>query len=128
MQVFVVLTMSTPPVFSWATGSSCSSHEAKCVGQVQKNLFYSALSLLALATASQESSLDLLPQPSQSDEPPISQPIILGDKEENTFEIVILTFVLAIAAVIAIAYISPRSVKFGIGTLCTVVYIYNCLL
>ncbi|XP_021828945.1 uncharacterized protein LOC110769302 [Prunus avium] len=31
----VLLTLSTPPVLSWATGT-CSASEAECIGQVQK--------------------------------------------------------------------------------------------
>ncbi|CAB4284681.1 unnamed protein product [Prunus armeniaca] len=77
----VLLTLSTPPVLSWATGT-CSASEAECIGQVQKILFYTSLPLIAVGVSAhlastltfldellkQKKSEPLLPSSSESDE------------------------------------------------------------
>ncbi|XP_021803272.1 protein NRT1/ PTR FAMILY 5.6-like [Prunus avium] len=77
----VLLTLSTPPVLSWATGT-CSASEAECIGQVQKILFYTSLPLIAVGVSAhlastltfidellkQRKSEPLLPSSSESDQ------------------------------------------------------------
>ncbi|KAM0991434.1 hypothetical protein ACFX2I_009820 [Malus domestica] len=55
MQGFGLLTMSTPPVLAVVTGS-CSSFVPQCIGPVHKNLFYTALLLLAFGESTHLSS------------------------------------------------------------------------
>lgn len=46
-----LVTMSTPPVLARVVGT-CNKYEPKCIGRVQRSLFYTGLTLLAIGMAS----------------------------------------------------------------------------
>ncbi|PQP96011.1 protein NRT1/ PTR FAMILY 5.5-like [Prunus yedoensis var. nudiflora] len=123
----VLLAMSTPPVLAGATGT-CSAYKAECIGQVQKVLFYTSLPLIAVGVSAYLGSAltfidELLPQTNPEQlPPPESEQLPPPPEPENEwfFGVISMIFFPG-AALLAIGYINPWSIKFGIGAICTVV-------
>ncbi|XP_062095283.1 protein NRT1/ PTR FAMILY 5.5-like [Humulus lupulus] len=112
------LTMSTPPVLSDATGT-CSAYKPECIGEGQKVLFYTALALIVMGMAGHLTSLASL----------MTEHMTLtyqtGEVDATQFWSfffgVFGVVIVPIATVIAIPYIKPWSLRFGIPAICTVV-------
>ncbi|KAI3474189.1 hypothetical protein Pfo_028977 [Paulownia fortunei] len=108
--------MSTPPVLAHTMGT-CSEYKPECIGQGQKVLFYTALPLIAFGMSGHLTSWNSFMAEQFSGEE--------DDLDENTFwrfffsvlAVIITTFV----AVLAIPYIKPWSLRFGIPAICTLV-------
>ncbi|XP_011094986.1 protein NRT1/ PTR FAMILY 5.5 isoform X2 [Sesamum indicum] len=110
------LTMSTPPVLSNAMGT-CSEYKPECIGQGQKVLFYTALPLIAFGMAGHLTSWNsfIAEQFSGEEE----------DLDHNTFWrfffSIFAVIITTIVAVLALPYIKPWSLRFGIPAICTLV-------
>lgn len=52
LQGFGLLAISTPPVMSKITKTSCSQYGPECIGEVEKKVFYTALAVLVLGRSS----------------------------------------------------------------------------
>ncbi|XP_022841941.1 protein NRT1/ PTR FAMILY 5.5-like isoform X2 [Olea europaea var. sylvestris] len=107
------LSMSTPPVLASSTGT-CKDYEPKCIGDTQKALFYTALALLAVGISGHLVSLKpfLKEQRMNSDDDGSCKAFfrILG---------MITVAIVAIIGAIALPYIKPWSIRFGIPAICT---------
>ncbi|KAG8377009.1 hypothetical protein BUALT_Bualt09G0123600 [Buddleja alternifolia] len=111
-----LLTMSTPPVLANAMGT-CSDYKTECIGNGQKILFYTAMPLIAFGMAGHMTSWNSFMAEQLYEEQ--------DDLDENTFwrffysilAVIIITFV----AVLALPYIRPWSLRFGIPAICTLV-------
>ncbi|KAL2533843.1 Protein NRT1/PTR FAMILY 5.5 [Abeliophyllum distichum] len=111
----VFLSMSTPPVLASSTGT-CKDYKPECIGDTQKALFYTALALLAVGIAGHRVSLKpfLEEQKSKSDD---------NDDKKVICQILCM-FIVAFFPVIggiALPYIKPWSIRFGVPAICTVV-------
>ena len=114
------LAMSTPPVLSNAAGN-CGEYKPHCVGDAQKILFYTALALIAIGISGHVTSLEsfvnnqINNQTSDRDdlEKPKTTPLQLA----GSFGVILFPIV----GCIALPYIKPWSVRFGIPAICTVV-------
>ncbi|KAF8397326.1 hypothetical protein HHK36_016239 [Tetracentron sinense] len=115
------LAMSTPPILSKATGT-CSAYEAACIGHVQAILFYAALALIAVGLSGHVTSLGAFFT---------GQMAIQKEEDEDALErrtrtpcICLGVFAVVLVPIIggiALPYIKPWSVRFGIPAICSVV-------
>ena len=112
------LAMSTPPFLSNAAGN-CGAYKPECLGDAQKVLFYTALALIAIGISGHITSLDSFLE-QQKGKP-------TGDQDnkdcENPCQIMgaMVVIIVPVVGCIALPYIKPWSVKFGIPAICTVV-------
>uniref|UniRef100_A0A2N9GXM9 Major facilitator superfamily (MFS) profile domain-containing protein n=1 Tax=Fagus sylvatica TaxID=28930 RepID=A0A2N9GXM9_FAGSY len=107
------LAMSTPPVLSNAAGN-CGEYKPECIGDAQKVLFYTALALIAIGVSGHITSLgSFLNCQKDQDDP--------NWKRLWRFPGAVILVLLPIVACIALPYIKPWSVRFGIPAICTVV-------
>ncbi len=105
--------MSTPPVLSNAAGN-CGEYKPECIGDAQKVLFYTALALIAIGVSGHITSLgSFLNYQKDQDDP--------NWKRLWRFPGAVILVLLPIVACIALPYIKPWSVRFGIPAICTVV-------
>lgn len=104
--------MSTPTVLA----NSCKLYEPQCIGHAKKVLFYTGLALLAVGVAGHLVSVQpfLKEQEDKSDEKQGSGSIY----QVASFPVVVLV---PIIGAIALPYIKPWSIRFGIPAICTVV-------
>ena len=101
--------MSTPHVLPDAA-RNCDAHKPGCIGDAQKVLFYTALALIAIGIAGHITSFkSFLKQQMEENQRP--------GKVVAVVSVIILTIV----GCIALPYIKPWSVRFGIPAICTVV-------
>ncbi|GER55816.1 major facilitator superfamily protein [Striga asiatica] len=111
----VLVTMSTPPVLANSTGS-CKKYEPQCVGRAQKALFYTGMALIAVGIAGHLVSIrPFLDE--QKDRP-------IGRNHSSIIECLklpgfTLIVVLPIVGAIALPYIKPWDLRFGIPAICT---------
>ncbi|XP_050380925.1 protein NRT1/ PTR FAMILY 5.5-like [Argentina anserina] len=134
----VLLTMSTPPVLSRATGT-CNSYDPECIGRVQRILFYTGLPLIAVGVAGHLSSLmefveSQIPPPTYEQLLPSQSNVSKPEADENDhllcqirswkgFFFVMLSLLVPGVAIAIIGYVNPWSFKFGIPATFTVVSI-----
>ncbi|KAM1525374.1 hypothetical protein ACFX1Q_010590 [Malus domestica] len=116
MQGFGLLTMSTPPVLAVVTGR-CSSFVPQCIGLVHKNLFYTALLLLAIGVSTHSSSLPRF----KEDQFQFTTKKHYKSCSWQQFSYVTLAFVVPAVTVYAVGYSKSWLIKFGTGALTTVV-------
>uniref|UniRef100_A0A7N2M7K0 Uncharacterized protein n=1 Tax=Quercus lobata TaxID=97700 RepID=A0A7N2M7K0_QUELO len=109
------LAMSTPPVLSNVAGN-CSAYKPDCIGDAQKVLFYTALALIAIGISGHITSLESFLK--QHMENPTPWQVAGGFG----------TILFPIVGCIALPYIKPCSVRFGIPAICTVVatFLFIC--
>ncbi|KAG9138628.1 hypothetical protein Leryth_020468 [Lithospermum erythrorhizon] len=120
------LSLSTPPVLHKSTGT-CSAYEPECIGRTQKVLFYTSLSLLAIGISGHIVSLKpfVYEQNQTQDEDVSSRNQYSGRSKPRTVnkprkrELLIALF--SVIGGIALPYIKPWSIKFGIPAICTLV-------
>lgn len=105
--------MSIPPVLANATGT-CKQYEPECIGQTQKVLFYTGMALIAVGGAGNLVS-----------EKPFSK---AQDDENHTPTIgflripgFIVVAIVPITGAIALPYVKPWTVRFGVPAMCTVI-------
>ncbi|KAM3737654.1 hypothetical protein ACB098_09G072700 [Castanea mollissima] len=106
------LAMSTPPVLSNAVGN-CGEYKPHCIGDAQKVLFYTALALIAIGISGHITSLESFLNQQQEDNSKELRP----SQAAGGFGVILLPIV----GCIALPYIKPWSVRFGIPAICTVV-------
>ncbi|XP_061988726.1 protein NRT1/ PTR FAMILY 5.5-like [Rosa rugosa] len=132
----VLLTMSTPPVLSLATGT-CSSYDGECIGQVQRILFYTGLPLIAVGVSGHLSSLmefvesqippptyeQLFPSQYNKSDPEAddNDHLLCQIRSCKGFFFVMLSLLVPGVAITTIGYVRPWSFKFGIPATFTVV-------
>ncbi|KAK9153548.1 hypothetical protein Sjap_001028 [Stephania japonica] len=107
-----LLSMSTPPVLCKATGT-CNSYKQECVGHVQKVLLYTSLPLIAIGVGGHTVSLNAFID--EQEEP--NDSVLPIYKYVGYAAIIIVPLV----SVIALPYIKPWSIRFGIPAICTLV-------
>ncbi|CAK9133885.1 unnamed protein product [Ilex paraguariensis] len=114
-----LLAMSTPPVLSDSTGT-CSEYKPECIGQTQKVLFYTALALIAVGISGHIVSLISFLTEQTTDHPKGNE----NDSERKApFQVAgaFSVILVAIGGGIALPYIKPWSIRFGIPAICTLV-------
>ena len=109
LQGLSLLAMSTPPILSNAAGN-CGAYKPDCIGDAQMVLFYTALAFLAIGISGHITSLDTFLKQQDSKEP-------MPWQAAGGFIVILL----AIVGFIAIQFIKPWSVRFGMPAICTVV-------
>lgn len=105
--------MSIPPVLANATGT-CKQYEPECIGQTQKVLFYTGMALIAVGMTgnlvSEEPFRDS--QDNENHTPTIGFLRIPG---------FIIVALIPITGAIALPYVKPWTVRFGVPAICTVI-------
>ena len=102
------LAMSTPHVLPDAT-RNCDAHKPGCIGDAQKVLFYTALALIAIGIAGHITSLESFLKQQMENQSP------------GKVVAVVSVIIFPVVGCIALPYIKPWSVRFGIPAICTVV-------
>ncbi|GFQ07633.1 protein nrt1/ ptr family 5.5 [Phtheirospermum japonicum] len=104
--------MSTPPVLT-----TCKQYEAHCIGRTQKALFYTGMGLIAVGIAGHLVSVNPFLE-EQKDKHSDNKD---GRKDILKLSGFTLVVLIPIIGAIALPYIKPWSVRFGIQAICTVV-------
>lgn len=104
--------MSTPPVLANSTGT-CKEYEPECIGDPQRALFYTGMVLIAVGMAGHNLSVRALLD-EQEDRPSDES----GCELLKVISFIFVAFVPVIGA-IALPYIKPWSLQFGIPAICT---------
>ncbi|KAH6777729.1 BTB/POZ domain-containing protein [Perilla frutescens var. frutescens] len=118
-----LLTMSTPPVLAHSMGT-CSEYVPECIGDGQKMLFYAALAFIAIGMSGHLTSLGSF-MTEQFVQVVVN--LIQNDVDaDNIFRMFwrsflsgFAVFIAGCAAVLALPYIKPWSLRFGIPAICT---------
>ncbi|KZV15240.1 hypothetical protein F511_26386, partial [Dorcoceras hygrometricum] len=107
------ISMSTPPVLASATGT-CKEYEAQCIGHTQKVLFYTGLALVAVGMSGNLVSVRGLLEQQVEDSGK-------KDARKDVWRIIGFIFVVLTPVIggIALPYIKPWSLRFGIPAICT---------
>ncbi|KAM7461464.1 hypothetical protein LguiA_029585 [Lonicera macranthoides] len=109
------LAMSTPPVLYKST-DTCSEYKPKCIGHTQKVLFYTALALIAVGISGHVVALQSFYEQNKS-----------NTKNENETKILwqalglVGVVLVAVIGGIALPYIRPWELRFGIPAICALV-------
>ncbi|KAL5703719.1 hypothetical protein ACHQM5_022241 [Ranunculus cassubicifolius] len=115
------LWMSTPPVLSKTTGT-CSSYQPECIGDVQRTLFYTALPLIVFGFVGHSVSCPgfYIEHIIERDQQiyPVEGP---GKQKAVGFLIIVAVMLAPVTGGLALPYISPWSIRFGIPAICTLV-------
>ncbi|XP_030926745.1 protein NRT1/ PTR FAMILY 5.5-like isoform X1 [Quercus lobata] len=114
------LAMSTPHVLPDAA-RNCDAHKPDCIGDAQKVLFYTALVLIAIGISGHITSLESFLEQQKENQTSAQEN---SEKPKPTPRQVagsLFVVLLAIVGCIALPYIKPWSVRFGIPAICTVV-------
>ncbi|KAH6822913.1 hypothetical protein C2S53_020048 [Perilla frutescens var. hirtella] len=107
------VTMSTPPILANST-HTCKQYEPECIGHTQKVLFYTGMALIAVGVAGNNISVKPFLQEQE-------------DRNENDRTAylkiagAIFVVVVALTGAIALPYIKPWTLRFGIPAICTAV-------
>lgn len=102
-----LVTMSTPPVLG-----TCNRYEEQCIGHTQKVLFYTGMALIAVGVAGNNVSV----KPFLEEQEEMEGPNVLVKLAGAVFVVVV-----ALTGAIALPYIKPWTLRFGIPAICTVV-------
>lgn len=112
------ISMSTPPVLANSTGT-CKEYEPQCVGHTQKVLFYIGMALVAVGMSGNLVSVKsfLNEQVEESGR---------GNEILDCLRIpgYILVALIPVVGAIALPYIKPWSLRFGIPAICTAVAMF----
>ncbi|KAI3474435.1 hypothetical protein Pfo_029296 [Paulownia fortunei] len=108
------VTMSTPPVLANSTGM-CKQYEPQCIGHTQKVLFYTGMALLAVGIAGHLVSVHPFLE-EQEDRPDDN-----AARDCLKLPGFILVVIVPVVGAIALPYIKPWSLRFGIPAICTAV-------
>lgn len=107
--------MSTPPVLANSTGT-CKEYEPQCIGHTQKVLFYMGLALVAVGMSGNLVSVKSFLKEQIEDSSGKN-----GRKDCLRLPGFILVALIPVIGAIALPYIKPWSIRFGIPAICTVV-------
>ena len=109
------LAMSTPPVLYKST-DTCSEYKPECIGHTQKVLFYTALALIAVGISGHEVALQSFYEQNKSNTEN-------EDESKILWQALGLVGVILVAVIggIALPYIRPWAIRFGIPAICTLV-------
>ncbi|XP_073063012.1 protein NRT1/ PTR FAMILY 5.5 [Primulina eburnea] len=112
------ISMSTPPVLANSTGM-CKEYEPQCVGHTQKVLFYIGMALVAVGMSGNLVSVKSFLE-EQAEKPG------QGNERIDCFRILgfILVALFPVVGAIALPYIKPWSLRFGIPAICTAVAMF----
>ncbi|KAL9170749.1 hypothetical protein ABFS82_04G167200 [Erythranthe guttata] len=105
----VMVAISTPPLLANATGT-CKQYEPHCVGRVQKTLFYTGMAFVAVGIAGHLVSLHPFLEEQQD------RPNDAGHIQVGGYTLLVL---LSLTGAIALPFIKPWSIRFGIPAICT---------
>ncbi|XP_073155337.1 protein NRT1/ PTR FAMILY 5.5-like [Henckelia pumila] len=112
------ISMSTPPVLADSTGT-CKEYESQCIGHTQKALFYTGMALVAVGMSGNLVSVQsfLKEQNEGSGK---------GNQRVDCLRILGFTLVaiFPVVGAIALPYIKPWSLRFGIPAICTAVAMF----
>ncbi|XP_011094983.1 protein NRT1/ PTR FAMILY 5.5 [Sesamum indicum] len=108
------VTMSTPPVLANRTGT-CKQYQPECIGHTQKVLFYVGMASVAVGIAGNLVSVH--PFREEQENKSNSNPTIDFLKIPGF----ILVVLIPVIGAIALPYIKPWSLRFGIPAICTAV-------
>ena len=108
LQGLSFLAMSTPHVLP-DVARNCDAHKPGCIGDAQKVLFYTALALIAIGIAGHITSLESFLKQQMENQSPGK--VVAG----------VSVIIFPVVGCIALPYIKPWSVRFGIPAICTVV-------
>ncbi|XP_057808085.1 protein NRT1/ PTR FAMILY 5.5-like [Salvia miltiorrhiza] len=122
-----LVTMSTPPVLAKST-RSCKGYAPECIGHTQKILFYTGMALIAVGIAGNLVSLKTYLAEQKAEKPDED------DDKENIPRCAeldplrfccqipgaVMVVVVPIVGAIALPYIKPWKLRFGIPAICTV--------
>ncbi|KAH6777715.1 hypothetical protein C2S52_006686 [Perilla frutescens var. hirtella] len=120
------VTMSTPPFLAKSTGT-CKQYEPECIGHTQKALFYTGMVLIAVGVAGNLVSLKPFLQEQKKKPPQDNEGAEPADTTRPPkFEVsqvvgLVIVVVVGIAGAIALPYIKPWTLRFGIPAICTFV-------
>ncbi|KAM7461022.1 hypothetical protein LguiA_029143 [Lonicera macranthoides] len=109
------LAMSTPPVLYKST-DTCTEYKPECIGHTQKVLFYTALPLIALGISGHVVALESFYEQNKSN--------TQNEKESKILWQVlglVCVFLVTVIGGIALPYIRPWAMRFGIPAICTLV-------
>ncbi|KAH6776810.1 hypothetical protein C2S51_000090 [Perilla frutescens var. frutescens] len=109
-----LVTMSTPPLLADATGT-CKNYDPKCIGHTQKVLFYIGMALIAVGVAGNLVSV----QPFLKEQNKNGSGNNGGAKEFCKLPFFIIVVIVPIVGAIALPYVKPWSLRFGIPAICT---------
>jgi peptide/histidine transporter 3/4 len=121
LQGLSLLAMSTPPVLSRYTGT-CRAYKPDCIGDTQKALFYTALALIAVGRSGNLASAKSFTERQLKEIEPLVPDASYDDISKMMWKLfgwLALLFI-SIFGGIALLYIKPWSVRFGISAICTV--------
>lgn len=107
--------MSTPPVLANST-DTCKEYEPQCIGHTQKVLFYMGLALVAVGMSGNLVSVKSFLNQQIEDSGGNN-----GRKDCLRIPGFILIALIPVIGAIALPYIKPWSIRFGIPAICTVV-------
>lgn len=105
--------MSTPPVLA----GTCKKYEHNCIGHTQKVMFYTGMALVAVGVAGNFVSVKPFLQEQREEEPAHSS----GLRDCLKIPAFCLVVIVPIVGAVALPYIKPWSLRFGIPAICTVV-------
>lgn len=122
------MALSTPSVLAGSTGT-CKEYEPECIGPTQKGLLYAGLALIAVGVAGNIVSVKpfLLEQTTDDSvsgggaapaDPKAGIPLTGGGKQVLGLIIVVIV---GIVGAVALPYIKPWTLRFGIPAICTAV-------
>ncbi|KAH6827942.1 hypothetical protein C2S53_013410 [Perilla frutescens var. hirtella] len=120
------VTMSTPPFLAKSTGT-CKQYEPECISHTQKALFYTGMVLIAVGVAGNLVSLKPFLQEQKKKPPQDNEGAEPADTTRPPkFEVsqvvgLVIVVVVGIAGAIALPYIKPWTLRFGIPAICTFV-------
>ena len=120
LQGLSFLAMSTPHVLPDAA-RNCDAQKPDCIGDAQKVLFYTALVLIAIGISGHITSLESFLEQQKENQTSAQENSEKPKQTPRQVASSLFVVLLAIVGCIALPYIKPWSVRFGIPAICTVV-------
>lgn len=115
LQGIVLVFMSTPPILANSTGT-CKQFEMECIGHTQRVLFYVGMALVAVGMSGYKASLQPFFE-KQFGVEPVNKFFAVSVWQILAFVLVVIT---ALTGAIALPYIRPWTIRFGIPAIFTV--------
>ncbi|XP_057808091.1 protein NRT1/ PTR FAMILY 5.5-like isoform X2 [Salvia miltiorrhiza] len=111
-----LVTMSTPPVLANVTGT-CNDYNPKCIHRAQKVLFFIAMALIAVGAAGNLVSVKPFLDEQRNDNELDSTNA--GVREICKLPAFVVVAIVPIVGAVALPYVKPWSLRFGIPAICT---------
>ncbi|KAH6769237.1 hypothetical protein C2S51_014573 [Perilla frutescens var. frutescens] len=109
------LFMSAPPILANSTGT-CKQYEQECIGRTQKALFYTGMALIAVGVAGNKVSVSSFLQ--EQGEETHDYGAVIGCLRIPSM---IMVALIGLIGAIALPYIKPWTIRFGIPAICTAI-------